>query len=179
MVVLAPAARVRSRPGSPRTSTRTPTSSTKPALRDRTAVDALYGGASAALRETLVLELTFAAAAILVPAAAALPAAEADAWIISYTLEGDGPPLEIVQTVPAALASLLAVPAEPASDEPVVAAPSTAGETARLAVERASAITADAAADVLSTLFSEELSAATPTVDRAARPIRSTGSTTR
>jgi flagellar motor switch protein FliN/FliY len=129
-----------------------------------TAVGELYGGASSALRETLVLELTFAATAILVPAAVAMPSAGADAWIISYTLQGDGPPLEIVQTVPAALASLLAPAAELTPDDPLVAAPSTGGDSTRRAVERASAIAADAAADVLSMLFSEELSAATPTV---------------
>jgi flagellar motor switch protein FliN/FliY len=128
------------------------------------AVAELYGGASAALQETLVLELTFAATAILVPTAVAMPSAEADSWIISYTLQGDGQPLEIVQTVPAGLASLLAAPAESTPDDPVVAAPSAVGDSARLAVERASAIAADAAADVLSGLFSEELSAATPTV---------------
>jgi flagellar motor switch protein FliN/FliY len=141
------------------------------------AVDRLYGDASSILRESMALELTLApATAIVVPAAPAMPSSEADSWIISYTLEGEGAPLEIVQTVPAGLASMLAVPAEPALDEQVVATPGGDSDTTRLAVERASAIAADAAAEILSALFSEELSAATPMVDeRPADPLAGLG----
>jgi flagellar motor switch protein FliN len=130
------------------------------------AVDELYAGAGAAVGEVLGLDLTLAAAtAILVHAAGEMPAAEPGSWIVSYTLEGEGGPLEIVQTVPAVLAAALAPPAEE-SPEPEIAAPEGPVDgTTRLAVERASALAADAAADVLSALFSEELSAATPVVE--------------
>jgi flagellar motor switch protein FliN/FliY len=140
-------------------------------------VDELYGDASSVLRETLELELTLApATAMLVPAATAMPSAEADSWIISYTLEGDGPPLEIVQTVPAGLVSMLAAPAELVQEDPVVAAPGTGADTTYLAVERASAIAADASAEVLSALFSEELTAATPIlVELPADPLEGLG----
>jgi flagellar motor switch protein FliN/FliY len=137
------------------------------------AVDELYGGAAPALREALALELTLAGAtAILVPSAAEMPSAEPGAWIVSYTLEGDGTPLEVLQTVPAGLVSQISAPAAIALEDPVAAVVETDGDLTRRAVERASAIAADAAADVLSALFSEELSAATPTVlERPADPL--------
>jgi flagellar motor switch protein FliN/FliY len=130
------------------------------------AVDALYAGATAALAETLGLELTFGTAtAIVVESAGEMPAVEADSWIVSYTLEGAEGPLEIVQTVPAVLAAALA-PAEPAETEiDADAPPASSDETTQLAVERAAALAADAAVDVLSMLFSEEISASTPTVE--------------
>jgi flagellar motor switch protein FliN/FliY len=131
------------------------------------AVDSLYGGVTAALAETLDLELTLAPArAVLAADASSLPPVEPDCWVVSYTLEGDGPSLEIVQTVPADLAAALPPSVELAlEDDPLTAPGGAGGDSTLLAVERAAAIAADAAAGILSTLFSEELSAATPTVE--------------
>jgi flagellar motor switch protein FliN/FliY len=131
------------------------------------AVDTLYAGASAAVDDALGLALTFApASAILVQSTAELPAVEVDSWIVSYTLEGEDGPLEVVQTVPAVLAAALA-PADPVTPEPEIATPTASVEAmTKRAVERAAAVAADAAVDVLSALFAEELSAATPTVEQ-------------
>ena len=130
------------------------------------AIDQLYAGAGAAVGEALGLDLTFAAAgATLVQAAGEMTAVEEGSWIVSYALEGEGDPLEFVQTVPAALAAALEPPVEESPVPETAASGLAADGTTRLAVERASALAADAAADVLSALFSEELSAATPTVE--------------
>ncbi len=130
------------------------------------AIDALYAGASDALVEALELQLTLApATAVLVADASAMPDVEPDSWVVSYTLEQAGTPLEIVQTVPATLAAVLAPSVEVSVDEPIATPPGVQGDTTLLAVERAAEIAADAAASMLSTLFSEELSAATPTVE--------------
>ena len=141
------------------------------------AVGRLYDGASPALREALGLELAFTAgAAVTAAMPSAIPSAGADAWIISYTLEGGGAPLEIAQTVPAGLLAVLEGSLEPNPVDPAMAASAAGRDTTRLAVERASAIAADAAADVLSALFSEELSAATPIVEeRPADPLAGRG----
>jgi flagellar motor switch protein FliN/FliY len=86
--------------------------------------------------------------------------------MLSYTLQGEQLALKVVQTVPASLVAVLEPPAEPVPAEaPADEPPAPASDTARFAVERAAALAADATADVLSALFSEELSAATPTAE--------------
>ena len=92
---------------------------------------------------------------------------------MSYRLRGESVTAEIVQSVPAALAEHLASapPTEPAEvvvEAPEVmeaAEPQGPADATRVAVERASGVSADAAAGVLSALFSEEISAGTPTVE--------------
>jgi flagellar motor switch protein FliN len=95
--------------------------------------------------------------------ASELPATGLDAWVVSYTLEHAGRSIEIVQTLPAALGAPLAFAIAVAAPAAPDAGP--APDEIGLAVERAAALAADATADVLSTLFSEELSAATPAVE--------------
>jgi flagellar motor switch protein FliN/FliY len=141
------------------------------------AVDALYAGATAALQDQHELELTFAPASARMLEEAGDLATGADDWALSYSLLGETLALEIIQTIPAALAAALAPPPEavPVADEPIADSnddpiASTGGgpvDVTQLAVERASAIAAEATAEVLSALFSEELSAATPVVEAA------------
>ena len=136
-----------------------------------TTVDALLEGASAALAEHVALTIG-AATARLVDDAAEIRELETDTIVVSYRLRGESVTAEIVQAVPAAIAEALepAPPAEPADvvEAPeVMEAPEPPGpaDAIRVAVERASGVTADAAAGVLSALFSEEVSAGTPTVE--------------
>jgi flagellar motor switch protein FliN/FliY len=136
-----------------------------------TALDGLFEGVPSALGDSLELALELApASAKLLQDAAELPPAELDAWVLSYTLQGEQLSLQIVQTVPASLAAALTPPADPmtpdlrdASDDD--APPVAPADSTLVAVARAASLAADATADVLSALFSEELSAATPTVD--------------
>jgi flagellar motor switch protein FliN len=121
------------------------------------ALDTLLAGS---LGKDLVLA---PATTTLLRGAAELPATGLDAWVLSYTLEDGGRSLEIVQTLPAAL-GLPRAPAIAAA-APDAPAAGSAPDGIGLAVERAAALAADATADVLSTLFSEELSAATPAVE--------------
>lgn len=132
------------------------------------ALDTVLADVPARLATTFDLDLTLAPAhARLLERVASLPAVDLDAWVLAYALEGEGSSIEIVQTAPAALAALLlpAVEHDPA-EAPVEQGPDVVPPDAtRLAVARAAALAADATADVLSALFSEELSAATPTVE--------------
>ena len=131
------------------------------------AVDALYASASSALAEGNELELTFApAAARVLDDAAQLEPDAPDDWALSYSLLGETLALEIIQTIPASLAAALAAPPESGQVED---APSDRNdELTRVAVERAAAIAAEATAEVLSALFSDELSAANPVVEATA-----------
>ena len=113
-----------------------------------------------------------AATARLVDDAAGIRELEADTIVASYRLRGESVTAEIVQCVPTALAEHLE-PAPPADAAEVVDAPEVMeapepqgpADATRVAVERASGVSADAAAGVLSALFSEEISAGTPTVE--------------
>jgi flagellar motor switch protein FliN/FliY len=132
-------------------------------------VDRLIEGAPAGLAERFALELTAAAAsARLAEAASEIRELDPDTVVVSYRLRGESVDAEIVQTVPAALAVRLEPAPEVESPE-VGSAPDEelAGPLAAtlVAVERASSVTADAAAGVLSELFSEDVSAGTPYVE--------------
>ena len=126
------------------------------------AVDSIYADASGALT------LAPSTARLLTEA----PEDDPGAWALSFTLQGDALSLEIVQTIPVVLAEALA-PAqtatpeqEPEQDAPAAAPPAADSiDLTRIGVERAAAIAADATAEVLTALFSEELSAATPVVE--------------
>lgn len=132
------------------------------------AIEALYAGAGAGDE----LQLTFgAASASMVHGALDMPDVEPGSWVVAYRLQGDGSSFEVVQTVPGALAAALAPDHELATADPPPIAAGEDDDAPRLAIERASAIAADAAAAVLSDLFAEELSAATPTVDQPPDPV--------
>jgi flagellar motor switch protein FliN/FliY len=134
-----------------------------------TTVDGLFEGASAALAERFALELAVgAASARLVADASEIRQLEPDTVVVSYRLLGESIAAEIVQTFPGALVALLEPALAPAEPAEVVSAtdqdPAPAGATL-VAVERACTVSADAVAGVLSTLFSEDVSAGTPYVE--------------
>jgi flagellar motor switch protein FliN len=132
-------------------------------------LDGLIEGVPAVLAERFALELIVGrASARLAGDASEIRELEPDTVVVSYRLRGESLDAEIVQTIPAALAGRLepAPEVEPAEvvEAPDEDPPSPAGATL-VAVERASAVSADAAAGVLSALFSEDVSAGTPYVE--------------
>ncbi len=103
------------------------------------AIDALYADAGEAVRETLELDLAFGAgSASLVHGARDMPAVEAGSWMIAYTLEGEGS-LARDRADRAGRARRFAD-----AGGRVRGSGRRHGDAARLAVERASAIAADA-----------------------------------
>jgi flagellar motor switch protein FliN len=149
----------------------------------------LIDGAAAALGAELGIALTIdAPSARLAAAASELRTPDSESLVLTYRLLGEVVSLELAQTLPAMLGAQLAAASD---DEPIAeqvadvadtiapddtvapedtvatddaVAPDGADDATLRAVEWASGISADAATEVLSELFSEELSAATPTV---------------
>ncbi|MEO9174128.1 MAG: hypothetical protein ABI317_01355, partial [Gaiellales bacterium] len=128
----------------------------------------LVEGVAAALEAALGITVTLGApTARLVADAGELDAPDADAPVLRYRLQGEDSSLELAQILPSLLAEHLTAASNDAPEPAAVRDDERAAEpddaTLR-AVERASRVSADAAAEVLSELFADELTAATPTV---------------
>ena len=125
----------------------------------------LLEGAAAALTVALGIAVTLGAPTVrLVADAGELGTLDPEDWLLTYRLQGEAHSLSLAQTLPARLGDELAAPA-------MDAAPTPAGEIdsdGQRAVEQVARISADAAIEVFSTLFSEQLFASAP--DVAANP---------
>jgi flagellar motor switch protein FliN/FliY len=131
----------------------------------------LIDGAAAALGDELGSAVTLEApSARLVADASGLELPAADALVLRFRLQSDALSLSLTQTLPATLGEQLAAASADTPESEAPPAPTGTeledglDDATLQAVERASRISADAATEVLSELFSDELTAATPTV---------------
>ncbi len=114
------------------------------------AVASLLEGAAAALTAELGIAVTLGSPTVRsVADAGELGPLDPGAWILRYRLQGDALSLSVLQTLPASL-----------GDELAEAAP----DGGLRAVEQLARISADAAVEVFSALFSEQLFASAPSV---------------
>jgi flagellar motor switch protein FliN/FliY len=119
------------------------------------AVSGLLEGAAAALTAELGIAVTLGAPSVrLVADAGELGPLDPGAWLLRYRLQGEALSLSVLQTLPASLGNELA------EGMPAVAA--VADDGALRAVEQLARISAEAAVEVFSALFSEQLFASPP-----------------
>jgi flagellar motor switch protein FliN len=126
------------------------------------AVAGLLEGGAAALTAELGIAVTLGSPTVrLVADAGELRPLDPEAWALSYHLQGDALSLSLLQTLPASLGDELAAPAIDAMPAIAIDDADTAGLRA---VEQVARISADAAVEVFSALFSEQLVASSPSV---------------
>jgi flagellar motor switch protein FliN/FliY len=117
-------------------------------------IEGLLEGAAAALTAELGIAVTLGSPVV---REVNEHTVDPEAWMLRYRLQGEALSLSVVQTLPANLGDELAAPEPP---EPAIAGDGDALQ----AVEQLARISADAAVEVFSALFSEQLFASSPSV---------------